>query len=329
MKDMTVDIIIRTKGRGIFLNRALDSVDSQTYRNYQVIIINDAGDVDEVENILNMQSSTLISKTKVIHNKINCGRWPSANKAIKQGKSEYIVLLDDDDTWEQTFLEETLKRIKQTKAHGALAASTKIIEECEDDNIFTVATEPYFSYICKPTLQELVEKNIIPTNSFLYSRRAYTEIGGYEDSMPVLADWLFNIRFLERFDIELVSASLARIHHRNSVKNLDYANTVVQGTNQHHETRAKLLNDMLRADLRNNALGLGYMMNSEDGIRRRNDRISEEIKSYSNLATNQINEMNQIITSLQTQIDHLNESRERSFKYRIRRKLKNIRQRIR
>ena len=48
----TVTIVVRTRNRPAMLRRALASINSQTYRNFEVVVVNDAGDETEVRSVI-------------------------------------------------------------------------------------------------------------------------------------------------------------------------------------------------------------------------------------------------------------------------------------
>jgi hypothetical protein len=87
----------------------------------------------------------------------------------------------------------------------------------------------------------------------------FDEIGYYDETLPPLADWDFNIRFLANYDLAFLPRTLAYYHHRNSNKG-PMANSVNQA-NVHNVVRQRILNRYLRADLDADQLGSGYLAN--------------------------------------------------------------------
>ena len=79
-----------------YIKKCLDSVTSQTYKDYEVIIIND-GSTDKSMEIAKKYDFKII-------NQQNQGQSAARNKGIKNSKGEYIVFLDSDDTIEKDLL---------------------------------------------------------------------------------------------------------------------------------------------------------------------------------------------------------------------------------
>jgi hypothetical protein len=89
----------------------------------------------------------------------------------------------------------------------------------------------------------------------------------YDERLPVLGDWDFNVRFFEQFDVVHVDRPLAYYHHRYESEG-PMANTIVTG---HDDVRRRLLNRYLREDLAAGRLGKGYLANLLHDERERRD----------------------------------------------------------
>lgn len=90
-----------------YVRTAIESVLHQTYKNYELILVND-GSTDETLKIIKSYKNTNI---KVINNVKNMGLGASRNEAVKKARGEYILYLDADDT---LYNEDTLKKINET-----------------------------------------------------------------------------------------------------------------------------------------------------------------------------------------------------------------------
>lgn len=97
-------IIIPTYNSAWCIKRCIDSVISQTYGNWEIIIINNFS-TDDTEKIV---SSYNDERIKIINNANNGIIANSRNKGIKISKGEWICFLDSDDWWISTKLEDCL-----------------------------------------------------------------------------------------------------------------------------------------------------------------------------------------------------------------------------
>ena len=108
-----VSIIIPSFGRPQYLSKALDSLLSQSYKNLEIIIIDDnKNDEDHLKtlNVFNEYSSD--SRIIYYHDGINRGGGLARNKGIEIAKGKYISFLDDDDTYCKDKIFKQLKHIQ-------------------------------------------------------------------------------------------------------------------------------------------------------------------------------------------------------------------------
>jgi len=103
-----ISIIIPFYNNYDYLIRALNSVFKQSYKKYEVIIINDNPSNNKIFNI-----TKKFKKIKIINNKKNYGAGISRNKGIKLSRGEYIAFLDSDDTWHKDKLSTQIKFMKK------------------------------------------------------------------------------------------------------------------------------------------------------------------------------------------------------------------------
>ena len=84
------------------LKRAIYSVQSQSFKNYELIIIYD--NPEDKENIKLLKEFVKNKKIKVLINNKNLGAGLSRNKGIRKAKGELIAFLDSDDVWKKNKL---------------------------------------------------------------------------------------------------------------------------------------------------------------------------------------------------------------------------------
>jgi glycosyltransferase involved in cell wall biosynthesis len=245
-----VAIITRTKNRPVMLKRAALSVASQTFSDYVWVVVNDGGDPQEVDRIV-ADSPVDLRKVIIVHNPKSLGMEAASNRAIAASKSEYIVIHDDDDTWQPQFLAKTTEFLENPPVPSMRAVITHAIRWSEmiieDDYVELIDSSGYQDWVMSVPLYEMASGNMFAPIQFVFPRDVYDEIGGFDETLPVLGDWDFNLRFLMKHDIGVLPEKLANYHHRDYQKSGDYSNSVYGAISKHQNYDAVVRNRGLRS----------------------------------------------------------------------------------
>jgi len=260
-----VSIITRTKDRPLMLERAFKSVVNQRFKEYQWVIVNDGGNIGEVDDIANRAESKGIEVIRIHHDCCR-GMEASSNDGIKASDGKYVVIHDDDDTWHPEFLERTVGYMESLPSHssikGVVTKVNKIHETIIGGRILTYRKSDYDPELDNVTLIKMARlDNIPPPISFLYRRDVLDDIGLYREDLQVLGDWEFNLRFLGKYDLGVITEKLANYHIRAGILEGAYGNTIVSQRDLHSSTLASLKNEFLRRDLETGRIGIGYIVN--------------------------------------------------------------------
>jgi glycosyltransferase involved in cell wall biosynthesis len=111
---MLVSVIIPTYNRARTIERAVNSVLTQTWKEIEVIVVDD-GSTDQTDAILKAYGS----KIRVIHQQ-NGGASAARNTGIKAATGEIISFLDSDDEWLPTKTERQVNLLQRTKSSGVV-----------------------------------------------------------------------------------------------------------------------------------------------------------------------------------------------------------------
>ncbi len=245
----TVAVITRTMDRSFFLRRALESVAKQTFTDYVQVVVCDGGDIEKAKQTI---EETACDKRRVvlIDNIVNRGMEAASNIGIRNCKSKYVVIHDDDDTWEPTFLEKTVEFLESDRGQkygGVITKTTYVSEEVSRSQIKIHDRRPYQEWVQNVHIMEMAICNFFAPIAFLFRRSIGEEIGGYNESYPVLGDWDFNLRFLMKADIGMITEPLANYHHRDRGDVHTFGNTVIAGRDKHLEYEAIVRNNFVRS----------------------------------------------------------------------------------
>ncbi|WP_420403777.1 glycosyltransferase [Nisaea sp.] len=248
-REPSVAIVTRTKDRPLLLARAARSVASQSYRNYHWIVVNDGGDPDPVREILG-HAAIDPARIRFCSFEESQGMEAASNAGIRASRSDLIVIHDDDDSWECDFLADAVAFLSEHEDlyAGVVTHSTYIAEEIGDGRVREQERRPFNGWLASIQLAEMAVANLFPPIAFLFRRTLWEKLGGYDESLPVLGDWDFNLRFLMEADIGVLAKPLANYHHRSDTTAGDsYANSDIAARNPHIAFNAVIRNRYLRA----------------------------------------------------------------------------------
>lgn len=105
MENSLVSIIMPSYNTAKYIGESIDSVIEQTYKNWELIIVDDCSTDNTDEVVAQYDDSRII----YLKNEKNSGAAVSRNKALRVAKGEWIAFLDSDDLWDTTKLEKQLK----------------------------------------------------------------------------------------------------------------------------------------------------------------------------------------------------------------------------
>lgn len=199
-----VSIIIPTyKNRGN-LTRAIDSCLGQTYKNLEIIVVDDNNSDDEWRKTTEHEMCKYADNERVVYlkHKYNKNGSAARNTGIKAAKGKFISLLDDDDYFEPN---KTEKQIEYLLSHPEFDA---VYCQCKKN--------------CKIVAENLPEGNLgaeillmnsrMQTLSLVLRKEAVEAINGFDESFKRHQDYEFLLRFFRHgFKIGVVNEPLAVI----------------------------------------------------------------------------------------------------------------------
>ncbi|MDR1592243.1 MAG: glycosyltransferase family 2 protein [Prevotellaceae bacterium] len=112
-------IIVPLYNKALYIRHAVDSILSQTFRQFELIIVNDGSTDKSLEVVQGINFSGVDVR---LINQPNAGVSTARNNGVKAAKYDYVAFLDADDWWHPTFLEE-INRLIHDFPEGAIHAS--------------------------------------------------------------------------------------------------------------------------------------------------------------------------------------------------------------
>lgn len=107
MSDL-ISIIMPSFNTCKYIRNSIDSVVSQTYQNWELIIIDDCSTDDSISIIMSYNDPRI----RLLKNEKNLGAALSRNYGLREARGKYITFIDSDDIWKNEKLEKQIKFIK-------------------------------------------------------------------------------------------------------------------------------------------------------------------------------------------------------------------------
>ncbi|WP_081958091.1 sugar transferase [Eubacterium sp. ER2] len=178
--DTFVSVVMSSYRRSDTLRKALLSLASQTYKNFEVVLIDDNADsgwTEKVRQIVDdMEGKITI---KYIVNEENLGSSASRNRGIFMAQGEYITFLDDDDIYLPEKIERQLADLISTQADYGI---TDLFLYDENEKLIDKRVRSYIKDTDKKSLMRYhLIHHMTGTDTFMFRTEYIRKIGGFPD----------------------------------------------------------------------------------------------------------------------------------------------------
>ena len=212
----TVSVIIPTHNRAYLLPRAVNSVLSQTYGHYEIIIVDDCS-TDHTRETVSSWNEERVRYIKHTENRRQSG---AINTGIDKARGEYIAFLDDDDEWVPTKLE---RQVAVLESNGPRVGLVYGWVDRVDDT--TGSTRPQYRKTMSGDLSgDLLALNIpSPTITLMVRTGIARAVNGFDESLNAYNDLDFLVKVSQRCEIAALPEVVAVQHvgHGHARMNID------------------------------------------------------------------------------------------------------------
>ena len=202
---MKFSVIIPLYNKAPYVRKALETVCAQTYRDYEIIVIND-GSTDNSA----IEAEEYLRTTDGIDYKIitqpNAGVSAARNNGVAQASGEYIAFLDADDWWEPTFLEKMLQLIEDYPEAGLYASNYIYYKPGKTRVAVNNIETGYFNYP-----KSYYEGGAMPVTSIsvVIPRDVYHEMRGFPFGIKLGEDFLLWAKIALQYPVAFLNEPLA------------------------------------------------------------------------------------------------------------------------
>jgi len=203
-----ISVIIPTYNRAMLLRSAINSVLSQTYDDYEIIVIDDGSTDDTAEVVKEFPAD----KLRYVFQENN-GRSAARNNGIKIARGEYIAFLDSDDLFLPTKLELQAQFLDNNPDYGLVYSFAKTVDE-SGKLLHQYFYEGDLSGWIYPDLLSL-RNNVITTPTVMVRAQIIAELGGFDETMDICEDLDLWCRIARTYEVMQIRQHLASIGLRS------------------------------------------------------------------------------------------------------------------
>ena len=201
---MRFSVIIPLYNKGPYVRKALESVLCQTYRDFELIVVDDGSTDDS----FTVARDTLADSTLPYRllQQDNAGVSMARNNGVAASQGDYICFLDADDWWATTFLEKMDGLIRDYPNAGIYGANYYYVKNGRKRVCVTTAETGYIDY-CRVYAEKL--QMPLWTGAVSIPRGIINEIGGFKTWLKLGEDFDVWIRIALKYKVAFLNEPIA------------------------------------------------------------------------------------------------------------------------
>lgn len=175
-----VSVIIPTYNSAKTIEQCINSVINQTYKNKEIIVIDD-GSTDNTSEIISKNFSN------IIYHKIEHSGFPGKvrNDGIKLSSGKYISFLDSDDYWDKDVLKVLMTKAQKETETILFYGSLVYDGSDRDSRKIQDFKKPYSGYV----FDKMVSENFIPMHPAVIKKEAVESVGNFDETLRLSMDY--------------------------------------------------------------------------------------------------------------------------------------------
>jgi glycosyltransferase involved in cell wall biosynthesis len=182
---VSISVIVRTINRRALLNEALESLAQQTYRSFEVVIVDMSG--GHAASIVKRHNEQL-PRTQHLQTGKRLSRAAALNEGIRHARADKIAILDDDNLYDPGHLETLVAGLEQTRADLVYTGVRRTTYTPMGQCIESVKWHDPFDF------SRLLFDNYVHTSGTAFWKSTWERVGGYDLRFPVYEDHDFLLR---------------------------------------------------------------------------------------------------------------------------------------
>ncbi|MBV7505576.1 glycosyltransferase family 2 protein [Bacillus sp. sid0103] len=233
-----ISVIIPTFNREKLVMEAIDSLRNQTYKNLEIIIVDDCS-TDNTQNRIENDRDTRIVYVRHEYNK---GGSQARNSGIERATGEFIAFLDSDDQWLPTKLEKQMEVFKNNSNVGIVYTGYKNVSG-------TSVRSEVNPHLSGNLLTEILKKNCIGTAStVLIKKNLLLEAGSFDPELPSCQDWDLYVRLAQITEFGVVEEAVVLYNEHDEGRITTNIKSVLAGHQAFYKKYSSLIIQLNKKD---------------------------------------------------------------------------------
>lgn len=225
-----VSVIIPTYNRAHLIERSIRSVLNQTYKEFELLIIDDGSTDNTKEVVENIKDDRI----RYIRCGENGGAARARNRGIAEAKYDYIAFQDSDDEWYPDKLEKQMKVMMEASEDTGLVYCEYHYNGLNGIEAVSPDREIPLEQKSGNIFPQLLAGNMVGTPAMLVKRKCFEKVGMFNEKFPCLEDYELVLRIAQNYRIEFIPEVLVEVHANqdsvtNNVEGYLYTNCILIG----------------------------------------------------------------------------------------------------
>ena len=252
-KNPLVSVFISAYNHEMFVEETINSIIAQTYKNIELIVIDDGSKDKTWEKICSLRDKCFKRFSKIIfETQENQGVCKTLNKMINLASGKYVYLIASDDVAKPQTIEAEVSFLENNPEYVLVVGDNEIIDAnsnrvgwdenqkivpldvCQYETFGAYLQDLYkdidFHSAAFGAYENFVKCNYVP-NGFLFPLQELRKIGGYKEEAP-LEDWYLHLQLSKVGKMKYMDEIFCayRWHNNNTVKRTKYMNKIAYET---------------------------------------------------------------------------------------------------
>lgn len=206
-KEPLVSVVIPTYNRSNTICASITSVLNQTYKNIELIVVDDCSTDDTLNKLEKIDDSRL----KIVRHERNKGQNAARNTGIKASIGEYIAHHDSDDIWRLNKLELQMQKIQEVNA-DILCCQTAVNDEISHKYLYNHPNEKFVKegFI---TYKQLLKYNCTTSQTIIGKANCFKNIM-FDELQPRFTDWAISLDLVKKYKFYYMQKVLVDVYQQ-------------------------------------------------------------------------------------------------------------------